>query len=160
MPNPPLESFVDDPELGGEECFLLRRVRFDWIDHDQDGTILLADDRNPIVKSTAFQLQRRETARRMGYPDGCISLGLESIVESEENGIERFVIDSTTYGVARISAAEFRKRGFGLQLVPEENQPWHLVAFHSINSSQARLAQTHLAMACQLFQIPTSLQRP
>ncbi len=141
----------------------MRRVGLPWIHYDQDRTILLGDDRNPIVKGPAFQLQKRETALNMGYPDRCISLGLESIVESEENGIERFVIDSATYGVARISAAEFRTHGFGLQLVPEENQPWHLVAFHrisGISGNKAKDAQTHLARACHLFQIPTSLRRP
>jgi hypothetical protein len=156
VPHPPLEAFADDVSLDGDVS-LLRRIpslRFDQL----DGDLQLDENGKPRVQGTAFQTQSKDTAARMGYPEHCMSLGLESQVMETPGGFELLQVDAKTNGVARVKASVFRTHGFGLQRVPEEGMPWHVVAFHPVSKSQAKNAQSPLAEACEVIAIPTCFQ--
>jgi hypothetical protein len=111
------------------------------------------------VQGTAFQTQSKDKAIELGYPDHCMSLGLESQVMETPGAFEILQIDPKTNGVARVTASIFRTHGFGLQRVAEEGMPWHVVAFHPVSKGQARRAQSPLAEACEIITIPTCFQR-
>jgi hypothetical protein len=87
-----------------------------------------------------------------------MSLALERILMQDENGLDALLAgDLAEFGVARVTVGQMREQKFGLQIVPEVGQPWHLVAFPLASISKAKSAQTPLAENCELVRVP---QRP
>ena len=84
-----------------------------------------------------------------------MSFGIAAEVVEDPNGLAKFQTDPVTNGLVTVKSSVLKGLNFGLQRVPEEEMPWHVVAFHTVSTSQAREAQTPIARACELFVLPT-----
>lgn len=140
MPQPPLSEFTDDSTLAGE-VLLLRRIPSSSIEENEKG--------EKAISSAVFQLHTAAKAEELGYPGRCMSLALESAV-IELGGSLRALLQgpwADGYALARLEATDFRELGFGLQRVPEETDPWHVVAFPlpGLSGNKIRKAQPVLA---------------
>jgi hypothetical protein len=149
VPDPPLEHFEDDESLDGDEG-LFRRLRPDWVVWDENDPSKISR-----VSSVAFQLQSPEVAERLGYPGRCMSIALERTVMENPRGVDALVGGPlANYGIARVTAGQMREQQFGLQIVPEVDEPWHVVAFPLDSISRAKTAQTPLAEKCKIVRVP------
>ncbi|MDQ3766383.1 MAG: hypothetical protein M3346_03455 [Actinomycetota bacterium] len=152
MPDPPLASYEDDLELQGD----IRLIR--WI--SGNGVVWKDTAANEVqrVKSWSFQLQKDEVARDKGYPRGCVSLGLESIILGQYASLAADVCAARKegMGVAVLTAEIVRLAGFGLQLVPEIDEPWHVAAFlpEDVSKNAVSRASKRLARDCVLIDPP------
>jgi hypothetical protein len=151
VPNPPLREFVDDPQISGT-VILLRRIPPSWVDWDE------TREGVPRVTSAAFQLQTLIRATELGYPGRCLSLALEEVVLRHSDGLDALLADGWSgYGIAKLDAALLRSEDFGLQLVEEVDEPWHVAAFPKTSEKRAKKAQSVLAAGSRLVRSPAQI---
>lgn len=144
-------EFSDDPELSGESCLLLRRIRKMDLGVSSDGS------GTRKVASSAFQLQKLDKSLELGYPGRCMSLALRDLVDGKN--IVDFIIDEETYVIGQVPASVFKAEGYGLQRDPKDGEPWHVIAFaNEISDSQSDIRRKKIAMACSLITVAELIQ--
>jgi len=155
VPNPPITAFVDDPAIDGEFA-LLRLINPSWWRRNE-GALLKDQHGLPTVTSQAFQLQKLERAQELGYPGQCMSFTQQAPRLGLSGGILSAVDARPDCGLGRITAQILRRHDFGLQVVPEDHDPWHTVAF-PLGTLNPRNAQSPLAQACLVVHVPEVIQ--
>lgn len=143
MPNPPLDELVDDVTLDLQVAFR-RLIRLDGVTNAAPHEL----------NSGAFQRYSQNASEDHGYPKRCMSLVHRGIAAAHPEAWEQWWAGFPGYGLAELTGADLHDLGYGVMLAPEDDQPWHAVAWFDGSGNAEKRARSTLADRAQIIVMP------